>query len=94
MDAPRILMDLREAGETCSKHRVQRLMRENGMRALHGYRIRRNPVTKPTLLIPNILQRQFTVSRPNEVWVTDITYIRTWQGWLYLAVVINPQGRR
>ncbi|TAN29538.1 MAG: IS3 family transposase [Castellaniella sp.] len=87
--APRILQDLRERGETCSKHRVARLMRENGLHALHGYRIRHIPVSKPLALIPNLLQRQFTVSRPNEVWVTDITYIRTWQGWLYLAVVID-----
>lgn len=92
--APRILMDLREAGETCSKHRVARLMRENGLRALHGYRTRRIKVAKPALLIPNILQRQFTVSRPNEAWVTDITYIRTWQGWLYLAVVIDLFSRK
>jgi len=92
--APRILMDLREAGETCSKHRVARLMRESGMRALHGYRTRHIPVAKPTALIPNVLQRQFTVSRPNEVWVTDITYIRTWQGWLYLAVVMDLFSRK
>jgi putative transposase len=64
-------------------------MREHGLRALHGYCIRQIPVAKPQALISNLLQRQFTVSRPNEVWVTDITYIRTWQGWLYLAVVID-----
>ena len=79
--APRVLQDLRERGEKCSKHRVARLMRENGLQALHGYRIRHIPVAKPHALIPNVLQRQFTVSRPNEAWVTDITYIRTWQGW-------------
>ena len=92
--APRILMDLREAGETCSKHRVARLMREGGIRALHGYRTRHIPVAKPAALIPNVLQRQFMVSRPNEVWVTDITYIRTWQGWLYLAVVMDLFSRK
>jgi putative transposase len=64
--APRVFLDLREAGETCSKHRGMRFMRENRLRALHGYRI-----------------------RPNRAWVTDITYIRTWQGWLYLAVVMD-----
>lgn len=64
--APRVLQDLRERGETCSKHRVARLMRENGLRALHGYRIRHIPVSKPPALIPNLLQRQFTVSRKNE----------------------------
>lgn len=92
--APRILQDLRERGEACSKHRVSRLMRENGLRALHGYRIRHIPVTKPPALIPNLLQRQFTVTRKNEAWVTDITYIRTWQGWLYLAVVIDLFSRK
>lgn len=92
--APRVFQDLREQGETCSKHRVARLMRENGLRALHGYRTRNIPVAKPQALIPNLLQRQFTVSRPNEAWVTDITYIRTWQGWLYLAVVMDLFSRK
>ncbi|RDI96790.1 IS3 family transposase [Dyella solisilvae] len=92
--APRVFQDLRELGETCSKHRVARLMRENGLRALHGYRTRHIPVAKPSALIPNVLQRQFTASYPNEVWVTDITYIRTWQGWLYLAVVVDLFSRK
>lgn len=72
--APRVFLDLREAGETCSKHRVARLMRQAGLRALHGYRTRRWAVGKPALLIPNLLQRQFTTTRPNTAWVTDITY--------------------
>ena len=92
--APRILQDLREGGETCSKHRISRLMRENGLQALHGYRIRHLPVSKPHVLIPNLLQRQFTMTRPNQAWVTDITYIRTWQGWLYLAVVMDLFSRK
>lgn len=92
--APRVFLDLREAGETCSKHRVARLMRENDLRALHGYRTRRWPVGKPSVLIPNLLQRQFTATRPNVAWVTDITYIRTWQGWLYLAVVLDLFSRK
>lgn len=92
--APRVFLDLREAGETCSKHRVARLMRENGLRAVHGYRTRRWAVGKPAVLIPNLLQRQFTVSRPNRVWVTDITYVRTWQGWLYLAVIMDLFSRK
>src|SRR5512134_3602497 len=92
--APRVFLDLREAGETCSKHRVARLMRQNGLRALHGYRTRRISTGKPSVLIPNVLQRNFTVSRPNIAWVTDITYIRTWQGWLYLAVVMDLFSRK
>ena len=92
--APRVFLDLREAGETCSKHRVARLMRQNQLRALHGYRTRRWAVGKPAILIPHLLQRQFTVARRNKVWVTDITYIRTWQGWLYLAVVMDLFSRK
>jgi len=91
--APRVFLDLREAGETCSKHRVARLMREASLRALHGYRTRRWAVGKSSVLIPNLLQRQFTVARANKAWVTDITYIRTWQGWLYLAVVMDLFSR-
>ena len=92
--APRVFLDLREAGETCSKHRVARLMREHQLRALHGYRTRRLAVGKPSVLIPNLLKRQFTVTQRNKAWVTDITYIRTWQGWLYLAVVMDLFSRK
>src|SRR6266568_3716334 len=91
--APRVFLDLREAGETCSKHRVARLMRVNGIRAAYGYGARRHSAAKPSALIPNSLQRNFTVSKPNSAWVTDITYIRTWQGWLYLAVVMDLFSR-
>jgi putative transposase len=45
-------------------------------------------------LIPNLLQQRFAVTRPNTAWVTDITCIRTWQGWLYLAVVMDLFSRR
>jgi len=48
-------------------------MRENNLRALHGYRIRRWAVGKPSVLIPKLLQRRFTVTRPNAAWVTDIS---------------------
>jgi putative transposase len=57
-------------------------------------RTRRVAAAKPSVLIPNILQRQFTVTRPNKAWVTDITYIRTWEGWLYLAVVMDLFSRK
>jgi putative transposase len=92
--SPRVFLDLREAGETCSKHRVARLMRVNQLRALHGYRTRRWSVGKPAVLIPNLLQRQFTVTRRNKAWVTDTTYVRTWQGWPYLAVVMDLFSRK
>ena len=71
--APRVFLDLREAGETCSTRRVARLMRENDLRALHGYRTRRMAVGKPSVLIPHLFQRRCTATRPNVAWVTDIT---------------------
>ena len=92
--APRIFLDLREVGETCSKHRVERLMRENKIVALHGYRTRHYAVGKPSVLAPNLVKRNFDVEQPNKVWVTDITYIRTWEGWLYLAVVMDLFSRK
>lgn len=75
--APRVFLDLREVGQTCSNHGVARLMRQVNLRALHGYRTRLWLVGKPSVLIPNLLQRQFTVTRPHTAWVTDITYFRT-----------------
>ena len=78
--ARRIFLDLREAGETCSKHRVERLMRQNNIRALHGYRTRYRGASKPSATVPDLVKRNFDVIRPNKVWVTDITYIRTWAG--------------
>ena len=92
--SPRVFLDLREAGETCSKHRVARLMRINKIRPVRGYRIRRYSQPKQSDLVPNVLQRNFAVAKPNKAWVTDITYIRTWQGWLYLAVVMDLFSRR
>ncbi len=91
--SPRIYIDLREAGEGCGKNRVARLMQTNKIRGATGYKVPRPLFSKPSLLMPNRLQRQFTVARPNEAWVTDITYIRTWQGWLYLAVVLDLFSR-
>ena len=92
--APRVFLDLREAGETCSKHRVARLIGENGMRAQAGYRTRRYVAGKPAELIPNLVKRKFEVSKPDRVWVTDITYIRTWEGWLYVAVILDLFSRK
>ncbi|EED31240.1 transposase [gamma proteobacterium NOR5-3] len=92
--APRVFLDLKEVGETCSKNRVARIMRENGIRAQAGYRTRRYVAGKPTELIPNLVKRNFTVSQPDRIWVTDITYIRTWEGWLYVAVVLDLFSRK
>lgn len=92
--ARRVFLDLREIGEICGKHRVARIMRVNGIKAIHGYKIPRGPYGRPSIIAPNKLQREFTVDKPDRVWVTDITYIRTWQGWLYLAVVMDLYARK
>ena len=91
--APRALLDLREAGKARSKHRVARLMRVNKIRAVRGYRSRHHLASKPSELAPNVLRRNFNVARPNKAWVTDVTYIRTWEVRLYLTVVMDLLSR-
>jgi putative transposase len=59
-----------------------------------GYRRPRHRSKQPSVVAPNRLQRAFDVDTPNETWVTDITYIRTHEGWLYLAVVLDLFSRR
>ena len=72
---------------------LARLMREHKIKALRGYQAPRRIAGRPSIIAPNKLQREFTVDRPDRVWVTDITYIRTWQGWLYLAAVMDLYAR-
>ena len=92
--ARRIFGDLREVGEICGLHRIERLMGENSIKPVRGYKKPRTIAGRPSIIAPNRLQREFTVDEPNKVWVTDITYIRTWQGWLYLAVVVDLFARK
>lgn len=66
----------------------------NYIKALHGYHAPRYARGVSALFTPNTLQRGFTVHRPTHAWVTDITDVRTWEGWLYLAVVIDWHSRR
>lgn len=91
----KICADLRDLGETCSRHRVARLMRAEGLRAQRGYgRKPRFGGGQPAVVAPNRLDRKFEVAVPDRHWVTDITYIRTHEGWLYLAVVIDLFSRQ
>jgi putative transposase len=92
--SPRIFKDLRDDGETCGRHRVARVMRRARIKAIRSYKKPRYVVGRPSLLAPNIVRREFTVVRPNQVWVADITYIRTWVGFLYLAVVMDLFSRK
>lgn len=90
----RIYYDLREMGETCSKGRVERIMRKHKIQAVRGYKRRWFQFKKPSVVPPNHLQQAFTVPKPDYAWVTDITYIRTHEGWLYLAVVMDLFSRK
>jgi len=88
--SPRIWEELRYQGEICSLNRVARLMQSAnivGIPAVKQWR-RRLPTKRPSHVI-NHLERDFSATTPNTKWVTDITYIRTGEGWLYLAVVID-----
>lgn len=90
----KLTMDMRDLGETCGKHRVARLLNLEGLRSQTGYRRRPGGRGgKPAVFVPNHLQRRFIVSEPNQSWVTDITYIRTHEGWLYLSVAIDLFSR-
>lgn len=91
--SPRIFCDLREAGVACSENRVVRLMRAAQIKSVRGYKRPRYKVGKPSLVAPNQLQRQFQHDEPDQAWVTDITYIRTHEGWLYLAAVLDLHSR-
>ena len=92
--SPWIHRDLKEAGESCSVHRVARIMRENKLRAQIGYRRRHIKGGKPAKIATNLLDRQFNPVKPNQAWVSDITYVRTYEGFLYVAVVIDLFSRR
>ena len=87
--------DLRDAGETCSENRVARLASLAGITAQIGYKRRPGRYGgKPAVVADNTLDRQFEVDAPDRIWVTDITYIKTHEGWSYLAVVIDLFSRR
>jgi putative transposase len=93
--SPKIHEELKYKGIKCNKKRVVRLMKENNIRSKTKKKFKittdskhNNPVAE------NILGRKFTVSKQNKVWVSDITYIRTLKGWLYLCVIIDLYSRK
>jgi transposase InsO family protein len=93
--SPHIHAELREQGIICSRRRVARLMREQGLSAS---RRRHRTITTHSVpgarVAPNVLDQEFTATRPNEKWTGDITAIWTYEGWLYLAVVLDLYSRR
>ncbi|EBS3043743.1 IS3 family transposase [Salmonella enterica subsp. enterica serovar Tchad] len=90
----KIHLDLRDTGQQCGVNRVWRLMKRAGIKAQVGYRSPRARKGEDSIVAPDRLQRQFNPDAPDERWVTDITYIRTHEGWLYLAVVVDLLSRK
>jgi putative transposase len=94
--SPRMHAALRAEGRGVSRGRIERLMRRQGIRALAGRRYR--PCTTdsdhPLPVAPNLLQQTFVAAAPNRVWLADITYLATGEGWLYLAAVLDLATRK
>ena len=93
--SPRIFLELKARGIPASKGRVERLMREHGLRARHKRRFKATTDSKHSLPVaPNLLDRNFATERPDQVWTADITYLATGEGWLYLAIVLDLYTRQ
>jgi transposase InsO family protein len=92
--SPRMVKEPRGRGFPASKERVERLMRENNIRARHKRRYKATTDSRHNLPVaPNLLDRNFTPTGPNQVWTSDITYLWTDEGWLYLAIVLDLFNR-
>ena len=93
---PRIYADLKEAGERVGEKRVGRLMKQAGIQGVSRRRrgmktTQRNEDARPA---PDLVERNFSADGPDQLWVADITYVPTWVGFLYLAVVVDAWSRR
>jgi putative transposase len=93
---PRIWRQLRAQGVRVGKQRVQRLMQKHGIQARgkRRFRVLTSDSRHDLPIAPNVLDRKFSVAAPNQVWVGDLTYIPTAEGWLFLAVVIDLFSRK
>ena len=93
--SPRVHAELRSKGVHIGKKRVERLMREEGIKGRQKHRFRHTTDSNHTNPIaPNVLERHFETTAPNKAWVTDVTYIATGEGWLYLATMLDLFSRR
>ena len=93
--SPRVTAELRARGHSCSEKRVARLMREEGIKAIRRRRRRTKGVeARLEAVHANVLDRDFSPVRPNVSWASDITYLPTAEGWIYLAVVLDLFSRR
>jgi len=94
--SPRIHAELKTKGWICSRKRVARLMRQANLRSVRQRRsqVQTTQSHHPYPVAPNVLNRQFEAQRPNQKWVSDITYIPTQNGWLYLAAILDLFSRK
>ena len=92
--SPRVTAELRDRGFRCGENRIARIMRENGIASLtrRRYKITTNSDHKLPVA-EDLVERDFTATAPNRLWASDITYIWTWEGWLYLAAVMDVYNR-
>jgi transposase InsO family protein len=94
--APRVHATLRAEGHTASRSRVERLMRHHGIRARirRQFRVRTTDSHHDLPIAPNLLEQTFVATGPNQIWLADITYVPTGEGWLYLAAVLDLFTRK
>lgn len=93
--SPRITQELNMNGRKVSRPRVARLMRQSGIRAVHAKKFKVTTDSKHSYpIMTNLLERNFEVARKGEVWVSDMTYVRTQKGWMYLTMVMDLWDRK
>jgi len=94
--SPRIHVELKAQGRGASRGRIERLMRHHGIRAIMARprRMRTTDSRHDLPIAPNLLDRNFSAAAPNRIWLADITYVETDQGWLYLAAVLDLYSRK
>jgi transposase InsO family protein len=93
--SPRIHKELKDQGVSCGQNRVARVMKQEGIRAIVPRKFKATTDSKHNLPVaPNLLKQDFDVKEPNKVWLADITYIFTAEGWLYLASIMDLGSRR
>ncbi len=94
--SPRIHAELRAQGRGASRGRIERLMRFHGIRAIMARpkRVRTTDSRHDFPIAPNLLERNLIANAPNQMWLADITYVETDQGWLYLATIMDLYSRR
>jgi len=93
--SPRVTVELRAQGFVCGENRIARLMRENGIKARTKKKFKVTTKSDHNLPVAqDLVKRDFSASQMNELWLSDITYIWTWEGWMYLAAVMDVYNRQ